>query len=115
LIEVEDTVEQKEGGEEREEEVAEERGEEYKEETEGNETEEQKYELGEIVTFTFSHFDKYGLPVRPKLQRRRADVTWQEVVENFRLGRPVRKSLSGIPPPHPPLITTKKKKRKETQ
>jgi len=55
----------------------------------------QQYRLGEIVTFTFSHFDKYGLPVRPKLQRKRTDVTWPEVVENFRLGLPVKKSLPG--------------------
>ena len=54
-----------------------------------------QYRVGEIVTFTFSHFDKFGLPVRPRLQRKRTDVTWQDVVENYKQGKPVKKALLG--------------------
>ena len=98
-MEVENTAEQKEQVEETEEVIDEE--EEGRKKREGEQSSAprvtlQQYRLGEIVTFSFSHFDKSGLPVRPKLQRRRTDVTWQDVVDNFRLGLPMKKSLSGI-------------------
>jgi hypothetical protein len=100
LVEVDNAAEQKE--QEEGDEGEQEEGEEARENDEEREGEEkrsranlQQYKLGELVTFTFSHFDKYGSPVRARLQRRRTDITWQEAVENFRIGQPVKKSLSG--------------------
>jgi len=37
---------------------------------------------GDIVSFSFDNFSKSSIPVNPQVYRIRADVTWEDVINN---------------------------------
>lgn len=50
---------------------------------------------GDIVTIKYTHSDKSGVPVRSKILRTREDITWQDVLLNYKSGLSRIRSPSG--------------------
>jgi hypothetical protein len=61
---------------------------------------------GDVVTFSYQHYTKLLTPVNPKIERIRGDLSWQEILHNYKNEILHPQILNGIPPPpslHVPL------------
>jgi len=63
-----------------------------------------KPKIGNVVTFTYENFSRRSIPVSPKIDRIRTDVSWEQVIYNERRA-PVQLAStpffpSSLPLPH---------------
>lgn len=51
-------------------------------EVEAKEYEDMHLKRGDIVTFAYENYSRHSIPVRPKIMRKRTDLSWEEVVKS---------------------------------
>lgn len=64
---------------------------------------------GNIITFSYSTVSSKGVPVDLQVIRKRADVSWEDVVQNYPREGFANSNNSNLEIPHPGIKTTKSK------